>query len=196
MLRNDPASWDSFFSRFYWLFAKGASLYPSRRRCENIFSNLKLNKDNKIIEMGCGTAFFLKRFKKKGFKNLYGLDYSHNMLKRLGDTDINPVYQDIRDLKLDPRSFDLVFSDGLVEHFENPLSILLNFSHIASKYLITIVPRKTLSNKIQNFILRPPKEYNRSDEEWIKLHQKIGFDKIEWHILGRNCLMIICSRDI
>lgn len=190
-MSREVQKWESFFFKFYWIFLHGA---PSKNRCKKVFQKLDLSKNARIIEMGCGTGFFLRWFKKQGFANLWGLDFSQKVLDKLKGTGIKTVKADARKTGLRSNYFDLVFSDGVVEHFSNPEPFLKEFTRIAKDYLVTIVPRPTLHNRLEAFILRPPKEYNRPDEEWVKLHQKLGFKDIRSFILGGNCLMIICRK--
>jgi ubiquinone/menaquinone biosynthesis C-methylase UbiE len=192
-MKQSQAHWESFFNKFYWVFLQGA---PSKRRCLKIFRKLGLPKSAEIIEMGCGTGFFLRRLQKDNYYNLWGLDFSAQVLEPLSKTGIKAVCTDAKKSGFKNNYFDLVFSDGVLEHFQSPQPFLKEFARISKDYLVTIVPRPTWQNKIESWILRPPKEYHRSTKQWEELHRQLGFEGVKSLILGRNCLMIICRKKL
>jgi len=191
--RSEPTvtQWDAFFSRLYWLFIRGA---PSKKRCKQVFTALQFPKKYHIIEMGCGTGHFLRWFKEQGYIHVTGLDYSQNLLAKLKPTGITTICADAKHTKLKSHSYDVIFSDGVVEHFENPLPYLSEFARLTRDYLITIVPRPTFQNRINTAIMQPPTEFNRQTQDWIMLHSNLGFKYITYKILGGNCLMVICRK--
>lgn len=188
-----PQAWNSFlyFSKFRWLFGMDT---PSRKNAKKIFSTLGIKSDAKIIEMGCGTAYFSKWFLKNGFQKVFAFDYSKFLLDQLKDSGLYRILGDLHDVPLLSNSFDLVFSDGVIEHFSDPTPILKELVRITRNHLVTLVPRKTFVNRIQTFILRPPKEYTRSDEEWVALHKKFNFASVKLYVTGINFIMIVCKR--
>ena len=186
------SQWESFFKKYYWLFINGS---PSKKKCKKELLELNIKKNGRILELGCGTGYFLRWFQKKGYENLYGLDYVTVLLEKLKEKGIHVINSSFEDYNAIPNEqFDLVFSDGVFEHYKDPEKILEKVSRLTKAYFITIVPRPTWWNKLQTLILRPPKEYHKNTEEWIAIHKGLGFQSVDFKILGLNCLMIICKK--
>ncbi len=92
------------------------------------------NKDS-FCELGCGTGIILKSLTKR-YKQLIAVDYAEeslNIAKTVLDEakikNYKLVKQDIRDVKNIKPLYDVVFSNGLVEHFVEP-SVAIE-SHLA-----------------------------------------------------------------
>lgn len=187
---NDTYIWQSFFRKWYWLFVRGA---PSKRKAIKELAALDLNSDSTILELGCGTGFFLRRLKREGFRRLTGLDFVPEFLDRIKQSGSATILSSIEDFSvLSEDRYDLVFSDGVFEHFPDPSEKLRKGALLSRDYFVTMVPRPTLSNLIQTTILKPPTEYNKTTEEWVSLHRSIGFSSVSYKVLGMNNLMVIC----
>ena len=185
------AEWESFFNKHYWLFVNGA---PSKIKCRRELRRLPISKQSKIMEVGCGTGYFLRWLKKRGYRNLYGLDYVEGLLAQLGQQGVQTIHASFFDYTVPPEErFDLVFSDGVFEHFIDPVPALKKVSALTKHLLVTIVPRPTWWNALQTSILKPPTEYNKSRKEWVAIHEQLGFSKVTSKILGLNCLFIVCQ---
>lgn len=99
---------------------------------ERIVSNLKANADlagKKILEVGAGTGRDSVMLVNEG-ASVYVLDYAVNSLKIMetlgkeNNLDLHPIQGDAFKLPIADNSFDVVFHQGLLEHFKNPLPIL------------------------------------------------------------------------
>ena len=80
----------------------------------------ELPKDCKILDAGCGKGEWTVWFNQQGYETV-GLDISEDTIKKVQD--IFPQYQfvrgDIRDTDFPGERFDIIFSWGAYEHFEN-----------------------------------------------------------------------------
>jgi SAM-dependent methyltransferase len=138
---------------------------------------------NKVLDAGCGSGFFSNYFAKKGCK-VISLDYSKEALKLT-----RHLYPKIRIIKGDMlhapfknESFDLIFSDGLLEHYKNPIPILTKFGKILKLkgIIATFVPNKfSYWILIKPFKFKEIEEFRFSLKKLIELHEKIGFKVIE-----------------
>ena len=74
-------------------------------------------------------------------------------------------------------SFDLVVTDGLLEHFKNPDKILSEESKITKKYVVNFIPQNTKINKVLEVFEGTPKVYWRSKNYWSQKHERY-FQKV------------------
>lgn len=75
-----------------------------------------LKKDDKIIDVGCGTGRFLKPFSRA---RAFGLDLTENMLKEAKKYNVPLVRADAACLPFKDGSFDIVHSTGLLGVFRS-----------------------------------------------------------------------------
>ena len=124
----DQSVWNRFWNKKKDL----SKVYPSSPSvAKTIFSHFDL-KGMKIIEIGAGTGRDSAAFAKAGAE-VYVLDFAENSLKIVHALkNENPVLQEHLHLirgnafsaPFPDNTFDLVFHQGLAEHFVNPLPLL------------------------------------------------------------------------
>lgn len=84
---------------------------------KNYQKYLPLNKDASILELGCGSGYFLEFLKRKGFNNSKGVDISPQMIAIAKKRGLNAVQADIFDfMNKDTMSYDFVIARHLLEH--------------------------------------------------------------------------------
>lgn len=87
---------------------------------KNMFKNIKFKKNFNILEYGCGAGGLLKFYNNKGY-NLYGIDYSKNILK-IGKKllpNIRFKHGDISSIDFYKKNFDLIISHSVFHYFDN-----------------------------------------------------------------------------
>lgn len=79
---------------------------------------LKYLKPKSILEIGCGTGYWLTNFDSNDLQ-LFGLDFSHGMLKnaRIKNNDLLLISADANKLAFREQSFDWVYSVNALHHF-------------------------------------------------------------------------------
>src|SRR3989344_4111552 len=79
-----------------------------RNFLENIvFNSIKLNKNDNILEIGCGNGRWIRKLENKGFKNLTGIDFSNNLIKEAKRYSKGKFYvMNSTKLKFKNKSFD------------------------------------------------------------------------------------------
>ncbi len=131
---------------------------------EQIFRGKDLSKLS-ILEVGCANSVFLPYFKKQFGLTVYGLDYSEYGCTReetiLNEFNVDGtiIHGDMFEPPIDLiGKFDFVFSNGVIEHFENTLGafnalkLFLNDNGI----LITAIPSmKGINGQLIRLLNKP-----------------------------------------
>jgi len=180
-------TWDEIWRDF-----KGLNFFGKRvnREFKNtikkICKKIGLSLDAKIIDVGCGTGATLSFFRDLGYTNSIGIDVSKNALNLC-----NSLFNFIKDkdvflmnaskTNFNSNTFDLVFSAGLLEHFQNSLPIVNEMCRISKKWILLFQPNSAgLFKKIINFFAKFKsmtweREYYYIKEDYIELFQKFNF---------------------
>ncbi len=100
------------------------------RRLDKLYKRHLERGEKKILEIGCARGKQLIYFAKEFGYDVYGVDISEkgveiakNNLETAGIQG-TILCQDIFQTTLEEKSFDIVYSMGLIEHFENPSDII------------------------------------------------------------------------
>jgi SAM-dependent methyltransferase len=94
--------------------------YQFRRYAYNFLPIIAgLNRDDPVLELGCGPGYFLEFLKTLGYKNVVGIDISREQLQLAREKGHRAFYADaFRFLKSKHDSYSLILAVDLVEHFE------------------------------------------------------------------------------
>ena len=134
-----PRTWDST-----WASIKDVNIdYKTKVIFENLSKEVDI-KDKSICELGCGTGRLSFLALNQGAKDVTLVDFSDealNLAKNLFDkcSNVQFIKSDILNLQLS-KKHDIVFSSGLVEHFEGDSLIKCVDAHKRfSKDLVAII---------------------------------------------------------
>ena len=186
---NEKEKWNKFWKHAY------IGVTPTRKNIFKRFKEIKLPEDAKILDVGCGSGTLAHFWKENGY-DVTGLDMSDRSLEITSRKGVHCVKGDVtKRLPFNDNTFDLVYSDGLLEHFIDPKPILEEIFRVSKKKILTMVPRITLYNLIiHDIIFRPPKEYKKKDHEWVELHRELDPRSIEFEKVRFGILMILCEK--
>lgn len=150
---------------------------------------------SRCIEVGCGSGTYAIALLANNRKCIAS-DYSEEALnltkmkaKVLYDIDVPTKLIDIYDIPYPDDSFDLVFSDGVVEHLDIPKA-LKEMERVIKPdgWIIAKVPSGTFLYRIIYYLLSPvenrPHEVWYSKKRWAKLMEESGFRNIEVNTCG------------
>lgn len=156
----------------------------SKRRIVNILNNY-VKKDMVILDAGCGSGYFSNYFISKGCK-VYSLDFSEKALEITKKMTQNKSKKYLKKDLLNDNlflefgdMFDLIFTDGLFEHFsrDEQDKILKMFITIKKKdgLIITFVPnRYSFWTIIKPFFMHGIKESAFTLEDIILFMERCG----------------------
>lgn len=132
----------------------------------------------KAIEVGCGLGHTMDVYKKNGV-NCVGIDVSPHAVTVCRNKGLNVTQKRLEDIS---ETYDLVSSDGMLEHFLNFEPYAQQLMTISNKYVLLIQPNhesfcgKTLAYLSE--LLRGGEnifEYNYRIKDFITVFQNNGF---------------------
>jgi SAM-dependent methyltransferase len=143
-----------------------------------------------VCEIGCGASVWMPLLARHG-ATVWGIDYSdrglalaEGLLRRAGATARLVRGDVLRADTLPPGFFDMVFSLGFVEHFDDPSLILERFSKILKPggALITLVPNFTgvwgrVQRRVDPEVYAVHRVY--SPDALDAIHRAAGFATVE-----------------
>jgi pseudaminic acid biosynthesis-associated methylase len=104
---------------------------------ENFFSDF--DKDMTILELGCNVGIKLEILKNMGFSNLTGLEMNPKALDiaKKNNPEINFINSSIEDFDPNGKTFDLVFTYGVLihQHPSNIESIISKIIQLSKKFI-------------------------------------------------------------
>ena len=144
-----------------------------------------------VLDVGAGYGRLSKLLQQNGF-TVTSIDNNEKMVTHLRKERLKAQLMDARKLKFPSNSFELVVTDGLLEHFEDPFPIIKEEARVTRRWVLNLVPRKMLLNAVLEKVQRVPMEHRRSEEEWHSLHKRL-FSRVTITKLTR-LLAIQCEK--
>ncbi|HTA83224.1 MAG TPA: class I SAM-dependent methyltransferase [Bacteroidia bacterium] len=86
-------------------------------------------KTNKILDIGCGTGFFLEEAKAKGWE-VHGTEFTDNAVEICRNKGITMQTGSLKAENYSPEAFDVITSFEVLEHINNPLEEITNIHKI------------------------------------------------------------------
>lgn len=154
---------------------------------------VKPEKGSRLLEVGCAGGKWLVYFHKTFGYSVTGCDYSEigcAMARRsleAAGIDGTVLQQDLFTLT---GEFDVIYSHGLIEHFDNPRKVLEKFVSLLNPSrgtLISAVPNIQGLSGLYNRLLKPETFTTHrviTLEELQRWHEEIGLKKIQVGALG------------
>lgn len=160
----------------------GRVMFKAKRRVlKNIIDNLPIRS---VIEVGCGLGHTMSVYEDAGLECM-GIDISPHAVNVCTKKGLNATLQKVEDVT---DSYDLVSSDGMLEHFLNFEPYAGHLMRISRRYVLLIQPNhesfagKTLS--CLDTLLRPNAnvyEYNYRIRDFVAVFHVNGFYLIKNH---------------
>ncbi len=192
---KEQEAWDSFWSGALLSACKKGKWRntPTARSIFRIFKEIGLPRSARVLDVGCGSATLASYWLNHG-SSIIGLDISDTALQMARLNGVPCIKVDVtRGLPFSDHTFDLVYTDALLEHFPSPEQILKELFRVSKKYVLSIVPRDIFLNNLLTAITKPPKEYKRMDTEWLELHRAFKPASIKAETSMLLNLIILCE---
>ena len=108
----------------------------------NIIKNLDHNYS--VLDMGCGSGATMTTFKEAGFTNIIGIDFAEESILRCEEKGFvygrDVFLSDAKHTIFYDEQFDIIFSEGLWEHFLDPRPHMTEAARLSKQYIIVIQP--------------------------------------------------------
>jgi ubiquinone/menaquinone biosynthesis C-methylase UbiE len=154
------------------------------------------DKNSKCIEIGCGSGVYSLEMMKEG-RDCVASDISEKALelteikgkKFFGLKKVPTKIVDIYDICYKDNTFDLVFSDGVIEHLNIP-RVIKEMKRVVKKggYLITKVPSGNWLYRVVYNLTSPiearPYEVWYKPNKWRELFKDAGFSDVKVEMCG------------
>jgi SAM-dependent methyltransferase len=143
-----------------------------------------IKKDAKIIDIGCGTGRTLAIFRSWGYSNIYGIDNSEESIKlceQRGFIKNKDVFvMDGMNTTFNDDEFELVFSEGILEHFSDFTGFVNEMARINSKYILLIQPNHfsyfgKILNFLQDCLMHNIKEFSYTVDDFKVSFEDVGY---------------------
>jgi ubiquinone/menaquinone biosynthesis C-methylase UbiE len=173
------SGWDSIWKNYGNLNWFGRRLKRAQTKVlVQIIGRIGLQKNSKVLDVGCGTGSTLHMLRSLGFRNSIGVDFSKYSVevcsKMFGFRKGKDVFvMDVRKLKFRDRSFDMVFSDGMLEHLPSIEKAVAELCRVSKNYVLLFQPNqeslfaalKSMAPKIKKVSWEKEYPYRISDYE-------------------------------
>jgi len=160
-----------------------------------------LNKESKILDIGCGTAAVTLLLKEKGF-NVTPIDIEDQSFISY----INPIIYDGSRIPIDDNEFDISLVLTVLHHVYNPVKLIKEAKRLSKKIIIiediyTNTLQKYLTfivDSIINFEFIEHPHSNKADKEWKDIFEenelKLTYSsKLNYLIFFKQALYILDS---
>ncbi|MBS3149729.1 class I SAM-dependent methyltransferase [Candidatus Woesearchaeota archaeon] len=128
-------------------------------KVEIIIKELKI-KNEKVLDIGCGTAFYSYLF-----KDYTGIDISKGLLKKANN---NVIFGKAEKLQFNDKSFDVVICVTAIHNFDDPEKAILEMKRVSKgKIVITLLKRAKNFKFLKELIEKNLKVYNFEEDKDI-----------------------------
>ncbi|MCK5175420.1 MAG: class I SAM-dependent methyltransferase [Planctomycetes bacterium] len=175
--------WDNFWSELP--LPATARPAPDIQRVLEKF--LPKSREVSFLEIGCAPGRFMAYFNNTFGFDVSGIEYVEKAAEatrrnmELQGIEAQVLTEDFFNLEISPGSYDIVFSGGFIEHFEDTDGVISRISGMARKYVVTIVPNMFGINGLISRKIRPDVFYGHK-QIGLKLlrnaHEKCGLETL------------------
>jgi SAM-dependent methyltransferase len=150
-----------------------------------------------FLEVGCWEGVFCVEAKRRGAKEVVGIDYctSPDLLVNLERENFTFIQMDIlSDKSLQLPVFDLVYSAGVLYHLEDPLGFLLRLRNLTSIGGSLVIETTCLydGNELPILLYHPRSDFDENPSNWwtpnetclVEMLHQAGFEDV--NVISRS----------
>lgn len=116
------------------------NIYPK------VLDRIYIDKENKILDAGCGEGSLGKELIKRGYSNIFGFDYSEQGVKRAKKHYRECIKSDIYSLPYKDKEFDTIICIEVIEFLDEPEKAFRELLRVAKKQVIIVSANYTWFN--------------------------------------------------
>jgi len=173
-----------------WNWSSPAGKVRAERRGNYFIDIAKINKNDIVLEIGCGTGLFTEMvFKKTGAK-LTATDISNELLNqaRLKAPQVNFIIDDAMKMNFPSTSFDVVYGSSILHHLEMDITLKEIFRVLKTDGRMIFAEPNMINPQIfiqknipfiKKLLGDSPDETAIIRWEFVKLMKAVGFKKIQ-----------------
>jgi ubiquinone/menaquinone biosynthesis C-methylase UbiE len=190
--KNESITWDET-----WKETKELPLFRKisydfiKTRLNKVLKQVKLAKNAKIIDVACGSGTTLNFFRELNYLNSIGIDKSPNSLKLckklFGFKEDKDVFRmNALRTNFTNKEFDLVFSNGLLEHSKDFSSFVKEICRISKQYVLLFQPDPTslIGRIVRWLILKKIVFHGEIEYFYDKTSYENSFSKFNFNLIS------------
>ena len=145
------------FNEWEKTYLKFSQIVANPKKLEKALKSWNMDRRSKILDMCCGSGGYFYTFEKAGYQNIFGLDFSHNLLAHVKDP-VTLIQADALSCPIKENSFDAVFINKALHHFHEygPLMKEIKKMLKPGGYFCFIEPRSTWFRRLYHCVLQSP----------------------------------------
>lgn len=113
-----------------WLKKKISYTWNEKVNSDKIIQKLKIQKKDKVLDIGCGKGAHLQDIWEKTSADCYGVDIRDDLLKFNKKKKIKLKHSDMRNLQFPDNYFDKIFALGVFEHVPETEMVISEASRV------------------------------------------------------------------
>ncbi len=117
-------------------------LYTKRSASKLLINFARKNAGKTILDIGCATGEYCHELNKSGF-SCVGVDINPEYIKHANENGIESYVMNAKNLGFPDNSFDTILLFEVLEHVDDPSSVLDEAKRVAKKNILITVPNST-----------------------------------------------------
>jgi len=160
------------------------SMNLSIKGVKKVMQRIKLPRQTPILEIGCGSGRTISLIKSWGYSSVIGIDNSPFSIKLCQQHGLQEnhevILMDARNTSFADGTFQLVFAEGVLEHFLDFSHLVSEMCRVSGQYVLLTQPNHysplgRVSHFLQDKFRDNVKEYSYHWQEFQKVFEQQGF---------------------
>jgi cyclopropane fatty-acyl-phospholipid synthase-like methyltransferase len=166
-----------------------------RKKIFDLLRFTSLNKKSAVLDVGCGTGSTLNYIRNLGYSNSIGCDISNSSIKlcqRNGFKKKRDVFLTDISKCAYKKDFDLVFAEGVIEHYTDIQPVVNGLCKASKKYVLTTMPNLKsfywymFEAALKIMGRQHAEDFHHTKYEYIKAFENAGFSLVELKTFSFN----------